>query len=619
MALPPRFLEELRSRTSIVSVVGRKVKLINAGRGEYKGLCPFHNEKTPSFTVSEDKGFFHCFGCGENGDAISFEMKTRGLQFMEAVELLANEAGLEVPKPTPRQAQEAKRQASLQEVVEAACVFFEQSLYEPQGAEGLEYLRRRGLDDATIRRFRLGYAPPAGALTAALRKREITEAQMVEAGLLKRRDDGRVVDYFRDRVMFPITDRRGRVIAFGGRVLGDGQPKYLNSPDNPLFHKGSVLYNLALAREAARVAGRVVVAEGYMDVIAMACFGLGEAVAPLGTAVTENQIQELWKLSPEPVLCLDGDAAGIRAANKAAERALPLLKPGFSLRFALVTGAKDPDELLQAQGRGGLESVLEQALPLAEILWRNALAGRPLDTPERRAALEADLMAQVDVIADQRVQAAYRRDMRDRLFQYFREQRRPPASGGGPRRPEGRNQRFGKGFQPPPVAPRPLTPPPGAAALRQRILVLTAATHPELADHIGERLGSVQCEEAPVDRVRQALLLLFATESGLDFEGVASHLRSDGLETDLSFLLSSNVYAHASFARPDAPTDRALSGWDHTFELGQQQDFRADVLRAGARYAEQTDDPDLAEQALSRLKALFLQDLRRMNDDSLDD
>lgn len=615
MALPPRFLDELRSRTSLAAVIGRKVKLISAGKGEYKGLCPFHNERTPSFTVSEDKGFYHCFGCGENGDAITFEMKTRGLSFVEAVELLAADAGMEVPKQTPQQAEQAKKQAGLQDVVEAACAFFQAELRQPAGAEALAYLRRRGLDDATIARFRLGYAPHSGPLREALGKQGITERQMVEAGLLKARDDGKVVDYFRDRVLFPITDRRGKVIAFGGRVMGDGQPKYLNSPDNPLFHKGSVLYNLALAREAARASGRVIVAEGYMDVIAMARFGIGEAVAPLGTAMTEAQIQELWKLSPEPILCLDGDTAGIRAANKAAERALPLLKPGFSLRFALVVGGKDPDEVLSTAGRDAFESVLAKAQPLADILWRNALEGRPLDTPERRAALEHDLEQLTQTIQDATVQNAYRREFRDRLYQLSRSQRRP--AGRAPRR-DGKPWR-GKGFDAPPPPPAPLAPPPSAAVQRQRILVAAVLTHPELFDHVGERLGSIACDEPPVDRVRQALLLLLATESGLDFEDVSSHLRSRGLENDLKFLLSPNVFAHASFARPDAPTDRAKSGWDHTFDLGLQQDFRADVVRAGAQFAQQTADADLSEQALQRLKALFFQDMRRMNDDSLDD
>ncbi|WP_043646582.1 DNA primase [Caenispirillum salinarum] len=621
MALPPRFLEELRSRTSIVDVVGRKVKLIKAGRGEYKGLCPFHGEKTPSFTVSEDKGFYHCFGCQANGDVLDFEMQSRGLSFMEAVEALAAEAGMEVPKASPREVEKAKRQATLQEVVEAACRFFQDALKRPEGAAALDYLRDRGLSDETIRRFRLGYAPPPGALTRHLAGQGIQERQMVEAGLLKRRDDGRVVDYFRDRVMFPITDRRGRVIAFGGRVMGDGQPKYLNSPDSDVFHKGSVLYNMALAREAARETGRVIVAEGYMDVIAMAQFGLHEAVAPLGTAITENQIQELWRLCPEPVLCLDGDAAGIRAARKAAERALPMLKPGYSLRFALVTGAKDPDELLKAEGREGLDKVLGAAAPLSDILWRNALAEHQVDTPERRAALEANLMTMAETIQDGTVQMAYKREFRDRLFQFFRERRfqgRPQGAGGGR---SGGARRNGKGRWDAPdmVAPAPLTPPPSAAVRRQRILVAAAVTHPELFDHIGERLGSVQCDEAAVERLRQRLLLLLSTESGLDFDGVSRHLRRDGLEETLNFLLSSNVYAHASFARPDAPTERAMSGWDHTFEQGQQQDFRADVMRAGAAYAGQTDDQAASEQALSRLKALFFQDMRRISEDPLDD
>lgn len=451
MSLPRGFLDELRARVSIVDVVGKKVRLIRKGH-EYSGLCPFHNEKTPSFTVSADKGFYHCFGCGAHGDVLSFEMQANGLSFMEAVERLAAQAGLEVPQSTPEEAARSKRAATVLEAIEAACRFYEQRLRMPEGREALAYAARRALSEETIGRFRLGYAPAGNALKAALVRDGLEEALLEEAGLVGRPDDGRSpYDILRNRLVFPITDRRGRVIAFGGRILGDGQPKYLNSPDTPVFHKGQVLYGLAQARAAALERGRVVVAEGYMDVIAMSQAGIADAVAPLGTALTEGHLAELWKLADEPVLCFDGDAAGQRAARRAAERALPELKPGRSLRFAAIVGGKDPDELIKAQGAGAMEAVLAEARPLADLLWEMIAGGRDVSTPERRAALDRDVVELCGRIKDESVREHYRRELKDRAFALFRPPR--PAWSG----PKGRGKRPWREPEPGAVA----TPPPG--------------------------------------------------------------------------------------------------------------------------------------------------------------
>ncbi|MEE8443781.1 MAG: DNA primase, partial [Alphaproteobacteria bacterium] len=329
MAFPPRFLDDIRDRAGLVDIVGRRVKLTRKGR-EHSGLCPFHNEKTASFTVSEDKGFYHCFGCAAHGDVIAFVMNTENLSFPEAVEQLAGLAGLPMPVESPEERAREQRRAGLAEAVEAAAVWFESQLRAPTGKAALNYLRGRGLDDETTARFRLGYAPGSGdSLNQALTAQGFEEKTLIEAGLLRRPGDGRApYGFFRDRVMFPIADKRGRTVAFGARLMGDAKAaKYINSPETPLFHKGATLYNLNLAIPALREGAEVIVAEGYMDVIALDAAGFHGAVAPLGTALTEAQIGALWRHAAEPVLCFDGDDAGARAAGRAAERALPLLRP----------------------------------------------------------------------------------------------------------------------------------------------------------------------------------------------------------------------------------------------------------------------------------------------------
>ncbi|MBM3541389.1 MAG: DNA primase, partial [Alphaproteobacteria bacterium] len=435
MAFSPAFLDEIRARIGLSETVGRRVRLQRRGR-EHTGLCPFHNEKTPSFTVNDDKGFFHCFGCGAHGDVIGFVMRTENLAFPEAVERLAEQAGLEVPRATPADRERAQREQTLHTALEAACAWFEAQLRAAGGREALAYLKRRGLTDETIARFRLGYAPEGRSpLRQALAPKGVSEALMLEAGLLRRPEGGgEGYDYFRGRVMFPITDRRGRVIAFGGRVMGDGQPKYLNSPESEVFQKGRVLYGLAQAQAAARERREIVVVEGYMDTIALSEAGLPPVVAPLGTALTEAQIELLWRMAPEPVLCFDGDAAGQRAMWRAADRVLPLLKPGHSLRFVTLPAGEDPDTLVRARGLATFEAMMARARPLVDVVWEVEVQGGPaLDTPERRADLRRRLLDRVRRIAERSVAQLYEAEMTARLDRLFRPQR----PGGGGRRFQG--------------------------------------------------------------------------------------------------------------------------------------------------------------------------------------
>ncbi|MBL8644035.1 MAG: DNA primase, partial [Rhodospirillaceae bacterium] len=373
MNFPPEFLDEIRNRLSVSGVVGRRVKLTRKGR-EYVGLSPFSNEKTPSFTVNDEKGFYHCFSTNEHGDIFTFLMKTQNLSFPEAVERLAEEAGLDMPRQDPREAQVIERAVKLREAVEAACMFFQAALQKPEGKRALEYLHGRGLGDEIIQRYRLGYAPSGNALKAELKRRGFAEDVLLEVRLINEGKEGREsFDFFRERVMFPIFDAKGRPVAFGGRIMGDGEPKYLNSPETPLFHKGGLLYGLALARPAVIEKNQIVVCEGYMDVIAMAQGGFPNAVAPLGTALTETQLEMLWKLVPEPIMCFDGDKAGQRAAARSAALALPKLQPGKSLQFALLPSGQDPDDLIRRSGPTAMAQVLAAAVPLSEIVWRQVL------------------------------------------------------------------------------------------------------------------------------------------------------------------------------------------------------------------------------------------------------
>lgn len=418
-----RFLDEIRARVSVVDVVGAKVKLTKKGR-EYQGLCPFHNEKTPSFTVNESKGFYHCFGCGAHGDIVRFEMEANGLPFMDAVQKLAHQAGLQMPQFTQKDKAEHEEKKSLYEIMEQACAFFERELRMPAGAEGLKYFtEKRGLSKEIIQKFRLGFAPNNNALTALMKSQGVDEKDMKELGLIAIPEDTsrRPHDFFRNRVMIPIMNKQGKIIAFGGRVMEKIEPKYLNSPETPIFNKRRNLYNLDKAREVAYKEKQLIICEGYMDVIALDRYGFGYAVAPLGTALTEEQIAEAWKVVPEPILCLDGDSPGVKAAMRAVDRVLPILKAGYSLKFLFLPDNQDPDEYLQAHGHDSFAALMQKTRPLIDILWQKYTENEDSSTPEKKALIEKTLLGEVAKITDPTVRSYYAQEIKNRIYLNFRQ------------------------------------------------------------------------------------------------------------------------------------------------------------------------------------------------------
>ncbi|MFZ2004328.1 MAG: DNA primase [Stellaceae bacterium] len=570
MAFPPGFLDELRSRVSLADLVGKRVRLTRKGR-EYGGLCPFHNEKTPSFYVVEDKGFFHCFGCGAHGDAIGFVMRSESLDFIEAIERLAGLAGVQVPQQTPLEREKAQRQKTLLEALAAAAKFYEERLWSPAGLRGREYLAGRGLDEETMRRFRLGWA---GEDRNALRRTltpEFPLPLLMEAGLLHASDyGGEPYDYFRERVIFPIGDRAGRIIAFGGRALGDGMPKYLNSPEHPLFEKGRVLYGLSAARvnsakEAEAGGPGAIVTEGYMDVIALHRAGFNTAVAPLGTALTEAHLGELWRLAPEPVLCFDGDAAGQRAALRALHRALPLLKPGHSLRFVTLPQGEDPDSLIRNSGPAAFERLLRAAKPLAEVLWQSELQARPITSAERRADFERRLMAHVGLVADSTVQSLYRRLVRERLFAFDRHAARLAL--GRPKR-QGNPRSVWRPSAPLVTALHEGTPPlPVPHGPRQReILLGMLLEHPFLIAEAHEQIAFLDFPEPELDGLRRAILEADTRSEGLDAEALRQHLGQNGFATTVDAVTGA-LADHARFLSRVPGAEGVRQSWAHVTRM----------------------------------------------------
>ncbi|WP_374633208.1 DNA primase [Ferrovibrio sp.] len=612
MAFPDSFLEELRNRVPLSGVVGRSVRLIRRGR-EFSGLCPFHNEKSPSFTVNDDKGFFHCFGCGAHGDVIGFVMRHNGLPFPDAVEQLAAEAGLQVPQSSPQDRERAEQAASLGSALEAAAEWYRAQLNAQAGREGKAYLERRGLKPETIERFRLGFAPNSRTgLLEAMRARKIPDALLVEAGMVIKSDDGELFDRFRNRVMFPIADRRGRVIAFGGRAMDPNAPaKYLNSPETAVFHKGHTLYNLAMAREAAHAAGTVLVVEGYMDVIALAQAGFEYAVAPLGTALTEEQIALLWRMAAEPVLCFDGDKAGMKAALRAVDRALPLLEPGKSLRFALLPGGQDPDDLIKAQGRDAMEAVLAAALPMAEMLWRKETEGQPIDTPERRAALQAQLYDQAGRIKNTIVQQHYRDHLRERLRGLFNPGRQGPGRNGPGKFGSGPGGRGGPrpgGFSANPWAPggkfgRPLgdtSPiPQESSDRREKALLLGFLLHPWLAEDHSDSFAGLTFRNAALDSLKSRILEETSRHPGLDGEALVAHLKGQGLQAQLELLDGETGRLVEPFTRADSPRDKVERGWIQAVQRYRLSELEQELAVAQAELAD-----NMSPEAWGRFSAL---------------
>ncbi|AWC23074.1 DNA primase [Aminobacter sp. MSH1] len=430
------FLSEIRDRVPISAVVGLRVtwdrKKTNAPRGDFWACCPFHGEKSPSFHCEDRKGRYHCFGCGVSGDHFRFLTDLDGMTFPEAVERIAEMAGVPMPARDAHEERREKERASLTDVMELATKFFEDRLQSADGARARAYLRDRGLTPLTQQTFRLGFAPDSrNALKEFLASKGIEKVQMEACGLTVFEDVPVSYDRFRDRIMFPIPDSRGRIIAFGGRAMSaEVSAKYLNSPETELFHKGNVLYNFARARKALQKGGAVIAVEGYMDVIALAQAGFDNAVAPLGTALTENQLELLWRMSGEPVLCFDGDKAGLKAAYRAADMVLPLVAPGHTARFALLPEGKDPDDLVKAEGPEAFRAVLTAARPLSELVWMRETSGGVFDTPERRAELEKTLRELTGRIKDESVRYHYQQEMRERVLSFFGNQRgRQPGQG----------------------------------------------------------------------------------------------------------------------------------------------------------------------------------------------
>ena len=554
MALPPNFLDELRGRTPIAAVISKTVKLTRSGR-ENKGCCPFHGEKTPSFYVYDDH--FHCFGCGEHGDVITFVMKSTGAGFMEAVENLAHEAGLDVPKASPQAAQAEQRRAGISEVLEAAAKLYQKWLFEPDGKQALNYLRNRGLSDETIKKFGLGWSGEGrGALAAALRGQGIRPEQLIEAGLMKHGDRG-PVDMFFSRVMFPITDRRGAKISFGGRIMGDGQPKYVNGPETAVFSKRRSLYNLHFARDAVRKGAALIVVEGYMDAIALAQAGFGGAVAPLGTALTEEHLEEIWRLSPEPVICFDADGAGRRAALKTVDLALAALAPDRSLKFLSLPEKDDPDSLIRRDGAAAFAARLESAKPISAALYDMLADGGMRSTPEARAAFRQRLIDVAGRIPNKNLAAEYRSLLLERFFA----ERRGKANG----KP-----------QKPAAFIRDTAPPDGAATQlrRARLMLATLLAHPALVPDVEEAFARVRLPETE-SRIRDALSSFVGVAKTLDTESLFTHLSQLGLSDEARLIEA--VAAEDFRPDPDASPAQVAETWWSWYIL---MDFSIEMLRA---------------------------------------
>ena len=509
MALPPGFLDELRSRSSLSQVVGRKViwdaRKSNQGKGDMWAPCPFHHEKTASFHVDDSKGFYYCFGCHAKGDAISFVRETENVSFMEAVEILAGEAGMTMPERDPQAAAKADRRSQLADVMEQAVRYFRLQLKTGAAGPARDYLAHRGLSDAALERWEIGFAPDSWqGLWDALRGKGVGEDLILGAGLAKpSQKGGKPYDTFRGRIMFPIRDARGRAIAFGGRAMDPSDSaKYLNSPETDLFDKGRTLFNQGPARSGAGKGQPLIVAEGYMDVIALCEAGFEASVAPLGTAITESQLQMLWRISPEPIVALDGDTAGLRAAMRLIDLALPLLEAGQSLRFALMPEGQDPDDVIRSAGPAALQAVLDGALPMVRLLWRRETEGRSFDSPERKAALDKALREKIKLIKDPSIRSHYGQEINVLRRELFAT--REGRKAGAPWRNRAR----------PPQVPLSNTRASMIAAsgeaarihVREAVILAVAISNPQVVREFEAGLEGMVCADPDLAAIRQAIL-----------------------------------------------------------------------------------------------------------------
>ncbi len=588
MNLPDGFLKELSERVSIAEVVGRKLswdpKKSNRAKGEYWALCPFHQEKTPSFKVDDRKGFYICFGCGSKGDAIKFLRETGNMGFMEAVATLAREAGMEVPAASPAEKEKADRRSVLAEVMELALAFYRLEMQTRRAAEARAYMEGRGHGQDILDRFEIGFASQGGqSLFQQLTKKGVGEAEIFDAGLVVRPDGGgHPYDRFRNRIMFPIRDLRGRCIAFGARAMNpNARAKYLNSPETLLFEKGRTLYNVGPAREAAGKTGKLVIAEGYMDVVALVSAGIPHAVAPLGTAITAAQLLLAWRISSEPVIALDGDEAGRRAALRVMETAFPLIEAGKSLRFSMLPDGSDPDDLIRDHGVEAMLDRLDRSQPMADLLWQRETAGRVFDSPERRAALDAALGAAIRRIGSDELRRLYLADFASRKRSLFGHSpgKRESGKGAGPATGQGYQPTAGTrtsplaGSTPSRVAPR--------WRKREAVLLTAAILNPEAAASQEARLETCPVTTTGLKEIHAKLLRVLARVSAENVDPAKFRI---ALEVELGFdpidvLRRESGVRHHPFLSEKADRSRVAQTLEevlnvHLAETGMEREVR---------------------------------------------
>ncbi|MCA1442915.1 DNA primase [Ensifer sp. IC4062] len=643
MRFSQSFLDEIRDRVPISDVVGKRVtwdrRKTNVSRGDYWACCPFHGEKSPSFHCEDRKGRYHCFGCGVSGDHFRFLTDLEGLSFPEAVQQIADMAGVTMPQPDPQAERREKERTSLLDVMELATQFFQDQLQTANGAKARAYLRERGLTGRTIETFRLGFAPDSrNALKEFLAGKGVGKEQIEACGLVVHGPDVPVsYDRFRDRIMFPILSAREKVIAFGGRAMSPDAPaKYLNSNETELFHKGNVLFNFARARrtsQGADGAGTIIAVEGYMDVIALHQAGIENAVAPLGTALTENQLDLLWKMTPQPVLCFDGDGAGIRAANRAVDLALPHLKPGRSVRFAMLPDGKDPDDLVRHDGREPFDKVLANARSLAEMVWLREVQGGAFDTPEKRAELEARLRQVTSVIADESVRRHYGQDMRDRLNAFlqgsapFRSERRPFDRGGrqagGQRGAAGaRNIAAGPTAISDRLARSSLVSGQQAVPLlRESVLALTIVNHPQLLFDEYDEISTIEFDHRDLQRC-WAMVLNAAAASGprLTREILIEQLETEGFGALIGALDQQVRYARLWTATVAAAPEDAREGYLQALALHRRSKalhWQRRELERELAHATEEGDLQVVPQLLRTLQEVQLEVTRLENQEAI--
>ena len=602
MRFGENFMDEIKSRVRVSDVVGRHVKLKRQGR-EFAGLSPFTNEKTPSFFVNDEKGFYHCFSSGKHGDAISFFMEVEGLSFPEAVERLAEMAGVEMPKADPQAEQRAARNKKTISWMEQAQIFFEKSLYRDVGSAARDYLKGRGLTKTAAENFGMGFAPNHfSALKDELMQQGASAKMLIEAGLIiEPEDKGREPwDRFRDRIMFPIHDSRGRLVAFGGRAMDkEAKAKYLNSPETPIFQKGKLLYNYHRARKAIsnpqNGARGMIVAEGYMDVIALSRAGFEHAVAPMGTALTEDQLALLWRAGPEPILCFDGDKAGLRAAFRSVERALPLIRPGQTLRFAMLPDGQDPDDLIKAKGRGAMEEVLNRAIPLVDMVWEREVQAEPLNSPEAKAGLKSRIFAALKEIQHDDVRAQYQSALLDRFDAEFGRQKK---SFGGNQWNKSPNRKASPALK--------ATMQLGAIeAAREKRLIGAILEWPELLERVDETLFELQFRSPQAAQMQRTLLSYWRVTKAVEKSALNAHIASEGLETLHREFARDRLLIKAAMGGSDAELETRTALWMNEADALTGQDQASDgsdEARSLMADAIRTDNSDALKRRMRALR-----------------